>query len=247
MTKSLMDNYSKEELEWLVADSYTLTELISRLGYKCCSGRTGDTVKKRLDSYGIDYSHFNVKRPNQEERTFENSFCENSTASSTYIRRHYYSEHTKEYKCAICGLPPIWNGKDLVLTIDHINGKHNDNRLENLRWVCPNCDRQLDTFAGRNFKKKEKKKETHYCIDCNKNVVYKKGNRCYECSRKNRRVVDRPSREQLKKWIRTRSFNDIGRQFNVDGNTIKKWCKYYHLPHKKADINQYSDDEWQII
>ena len=46
MAKSLMDNYSKEELEWLVADSYTLTELISRLGYKCCSGRTGDTVKK---------------------------------------------------------------------------------------------------------------------------------------------------------------------------------------------------------
>ena len=56
------------------------------------------------------------------------------------------------YKCSICGQEPFWNGKPLTLTLDHINGKNHDNELSNLRWVCPNCDRQLDTFGYKNVK-----------------------------------------------------------------------------------------------
>lgn len=52
--------------------------------------------------------------------------------------------------CYICGMLPIWNNKPLTLIMDHINGKHNDHRLENLRLVCPNCNSQLPTHAGRN-------------------------------------------------------------------------------------------------
>ena len=62
-----------------------------------------------------------------------------------YIKGNY-----TPYKCSICGLEPFWNGKELTLTLDHINGINNDDRLENLRWVCPNCDRQLSTFSGKN-------------------------------------------------------------------------------------------------
>jgi 5-methylcytosine-specific restriction endonuclease McrA len=50
----------------------------------------------------------------------------------------------------LCGQQPMWNGKQLVLILDHINGINNDNRLENLRLLCPNCNSQTPTFAGRN-------------------------------------------------------------------------------------------------
>jgi len=63
-----------------------------------------------------------------------------------FLHRHKILD---ESKCAICGVSD-WNGKPLVLRIDHINGINNDNRIENLRWICANCDSQLDTFAGRN-------------------------------------------------------------------------------------------------
>jgi len=52
--------------------------------------------------------------------------------------------------CSICNQEPFWNGKPMIMILDHINGISNDWRLENVRLVCPNCDTQLDTFKSRN-------------------------------------------------------------------------------------------------
>ncbi len=52
--------------------------------------------------------------------------------------------------CAICSIPQVWNGKELVFILDHISGDATDHSRENLRLVCPNCDSQLDTYKGRN-------------------------------------------------------------------------------------------------
>jgi len=67
---------------------------------------------------------------------------------SKTLRR--YLKLVKPYVCSICGLTPEWEGKSLVLRADHINGNASDNQLDNLRWVCPNCDSQLPTFGMRN-------------------------------------------------------------------------------------------------
>lgn len=56
----------------------------------------------------------------------------------------------QDYKCAICGIPNIWNGKALVFVLDHIDGHANNNNRDNLRLVCPNCDSQLDTYKSKN-------------------------------------------------------------------------------------------------
>lgn len=145
MGKSLVDNYSKEELEDFVAKSNSYRDVMSLIGYKSLNGRSYETVKKRIEKYGISTEHFGTKKA--IKRTPENIFVENSTARQTTLRRWYIRGQYTEYKCAICGLPPMWQGKELVLTLDHINGNSTDDRLENLRWICPNCDRQLPTYS----------------------------------------------------------------------------------------------------
>lgn len=52
--------------------------------------------------------------------------------------------------CAICGMKPEWNGKPLVFILDHIDGHASNNKRENLRCICPNCDSQLDTYKSKN-------------------------------------------------------------------------------------------------
>ena len=77
-------------------------------------------------------------------------FVENSTANQTTLRRWYEKENI-EYKCSICGQLPFWQNKPLTLILDHINGHNHDDRLENLRWVCPNCNQQLETHCKGNY------------------------------------------------------------------------------------------------
>ena len=106
----------------------------------------------RLEAYNISTDHFTSSTARQD-RNVENTLVENTTACDNTVRSYYFKGNYTEYKCSICGQEPVWQGKELVLTLDHINGNHKDSRIENLRWVCPNCDRQLDTFAGRNHHK----------------------------------------------------------------------------------------------
>ena len=152
MAKALVRQLTKEQLEQLVKESTSMRELIRKIGYQN-SGDNGTTIKKVLAEYGISTAHFTGQAKGTEIRTPENVFIQHSTATQATLRRWYIKTGHQPKECAICGLKAEWNGKPLSLTLDHINGDHKDNRLENLRWICPNCDRQLDTFAGKNTKK----------------------------------------------------------------------------------------------
>lgn len=56
----------------------------------------------------------------------------------------------QHHKCAICGIEDLWNGKQLVFILDHIDGNADNNNRDNLRLICPNCDSQLDTYKSKN-------------------------------------------------------------------------------------------------
>lgn len=89
-------------------------------------------------------------------------FVEHSTYSRTSLKKRILKSNLIAYKCAICSMLPIWNGKDLVLQLDHINGINDDNRLENLRFLCPNCHTQTDTFSAKNRRNSNRSKKAYY-------------------------------------------------------------------------------------
>lgn len=77
-------------------------------------------------------------------------FSENSTYPRHSLKSRIREKGLLEYRCSICGIDAIWNNKPMPLILDHINGVNNDNRLENLRFVCSNCDTQLPTYKSKN-------------------------------------------------------------------------------------------------
>lgn len=81
----------------------------------------------------------------------EDLFCENSKHPRNIIRSRIIKEKLIPYKCAICGITK-WQNKNLSLELDHINGINNDNRLKNLRFLCPNCHSQTVTYGSKNQK-----------------------------------------------------------------------------------------------
>lgn len=144
----------------LVAQSKTITEILSFFGLKN-KGNNAKTLDARIKLLGIDISHIprgysagGIAARKAYLRNLPNDrlFVVNSRVQRGAIKRRIASDNLIKQECCSCGLGDQWNGKPLVLVLDHINGVSDDNRLLNLRFLCPNCHSQTDTFAGRNTK-----------------------------------------------------------------------------------------------
>ena len=153
MPKALIDTLSKEVIKDCIDTSTSMREAMRKMGYKSISGDSMNVVKARLLNLGIHYDHFSHTTPTK--RNIENTLCINSTADQKTVKKYYIAGQYSEYKCSICGQLPEWNGKPLTLILDHISGDNSDSRVENLRWVCPNCNQQLDTTGFKIMRSKK--------------------------------------------------------------------------------------------
>lgn len=89
-------------------------------------------------------------------------------------------------------------------------------------------------------------KKEHRCKKCGKELKSYYATYCRECYREELKEEVLISREELKNLIRIKPFTQIGKQFNVSDNAIRKWCDKYNLPRTKKEINSYSDEEWSL-
>lgn len=243
---SIIEQYTDEEFKSIVKNSYSVKEVAVKLGYSSTAGYSQQMIKSKIIKLGLDISHF--YRYNKIVRTPNNIFIENSTASQKVLREYYKKGNYTPYECSVCGQKPIWQGKELTLILDHINGKNHDDRLENLHWVCPNCNQQLETTGSKNRQNRKTNKK-YYCIDCGIEIS-KQSTRCKKCASRLNHLSKRIfeiTREELKTLIRELPFTSIAKQFNVSDNAIRKRCRSFNLPYKSSEIKEYSDEEWEKI
>lgn len=107
-----------------------------------------------------DCSHFDETRGWAKDKNLvsnDDVFVEKGKHSSQFLKERIIKDSLFDHQCSECSLTSIWMGKPIVLELDHINGVGNDNRLENLRFLCPNCHSQTSTFRGRNINSKRVK------------------------------------------------------------------------------------------
>jgi hypothetical protein len=130
-------------------------------GRQCCSKRpSGCEVQKEANRQGLvkayqegrkGYTYNPASNWAKGVSIIPNDkvFVENSSYSNEMVKGRIVKENLLEYKCIKCGIDS-WQGETIVLDLDHINGDNRDNRLSNLRFLCPNCHSQTDTYKGRN-------------------------------------------------------------------------------------------------
>lgn len=148
---------TNEEFVDLVKSSLNTSEVLFKLGYTTKGNSWGySQVKQRMVDLNLSGKDFRGKAVvaaiNDSKRIDKNKlFCKGSKHARNILRKTIIQENLIPYKCAICGITE-WQGKTLSLELDHINGENNDNRLENLRFLCPNCHSQTTTYGSRNQK-----------------------------------------------------------------------------------------------
>lgn len=171
-------HWTKERLEEVCKDSYSLTEALTKLGLSPVGSGNRVTFKKKTAEYGIDISHFtgqnwmssphradlyeSWRKTRKPSYNWDEILVEHSPITRASLKRKLLNHNKLEYRCAECGCNGNWRGKTIALELDHINGINDDNRLENLRFLCPNCHAASSTYCGKNIEKWKKQRASKF-------------------------------------------------------------------------------------
>ncbi len=230
---SFLDDYSKEQIQNILNISISLQDALTKIDKSKNSGPNYSVflryIKKNKD-LNLDKMLQNKKEFSEklEKDKYNTILCKDSKVSQHLLRSYVKRNHLlKDDCCAICNMKPIWNNKELIFRLDHIDGNNNNNVLENLRWICPNCDSQLPTYGARNKTKK------HFCSMCGKTLNRKtKTGLCQTCYHMKKNDAQKKNGAQMKK----RKF--CLRCGNPITHSAKTYCQecYKIIQHENSKI-----------
>jgi len=205
----------------IVKNSKCRSDVLRQLKLTTNGSGNHSTVKRWIEKLNLDISHFDYRKAISDKmlntysyiRYIDSDFLiENWTGSITPIKR--WAKNNLKYQCELCNNIGTHNNLPLKLQLDHKNGNNKDNRVENLRWLCPNCHTQTDTFAAKKLNLHREKKM---------NLEWRHQPRI-----KQRKVIW-PSKEILEGEIKEFSMVSLGKKYGVSDNAIRKWCKKYGI------------------
>jgi hypothetical protein len=235
--------FTEEELREAIAASLTYSDALRRLQLRTAGGNHR-TLQKYVRIWDISVEHFDpdaarIKSLARGAVPLHEVLVENSTYSRGHLKERLYAEGIKQRRCQLCGQDELWRGTRMSLILDHINGVANDNRLENLRIVCPNCAATFETHCGR---RNRRPTLVVRCPDCDAEFVPKDSRQRY-CSRAcgqrrrdqprhrgpfpERRKVERPPYDQLMREIAETNWSAVGRKYGVSDKAVRKWVRWY--------------------
>lgn len=239
-----MPRYTEQEAREAVRSSLSYSEALRKLGLRPVGGN--HRVFRRFvdDVWRIPTDHFDPEagrlaafRRRPRGTPLDEVLVPKSTYHRASLKQRLYRDGLKQPRCELCGQGELWNGARMSLVLDHVNGVPDDNRLPNLRILCPNCNATLDTHCGR---KNRVPSPVRNCAFCGAPFEPKYDRNRY-CSRTcgqrhsvNRhgpkvqtRKVPRPSHEQLLTDLSSMSFLAVGRKCGVSDNAVRKWLRRY--------------------
>jgi hypothetical protein len=236
-----------DQIAAVVPSCFSFSQVCRAVGLRA-DGNASAHVKKRIVRAGIDYSHFTGQRTNageshsggrvgRDKKEILVKRTDGVKENVSSLRRALLASGVA-HVCSDCGLGNLWNGKEITLQCDHVNGDTMDNRIENLRFLCPNCHSQTPNFGSKNkishsyvttlaIEKKEKNSAViHNCGGCGK-PIWKTSTRCKTCAGllKSPTKIQWPSVESLKKMVEETSYTAVGRRLGVSDNAIRKRLK----------------------
>ena len=178
-------------------------------------------LKKRIALSNLDLTKFNSNpqiRPGNIQN-IEDVLVKGSSYCRHRLKKRLLKKGLLKNICYICGLLNYWNNKVIVLQLDHINGVNDDNRIENLRILCPNCHSQTSTFCGRNNLVNNKVKSILQTdnVKANSDILNR-----YKF------IVTKETLEDLV-LVKKLPMTKIGKQFGVSDNAIRKRCDKFKI------------------
>ena len=148
MRITIADTISDEKFKLIVKESLSFKDVAIKCGYARLTATVCNILKQKINNMNLNIDHFSHSHVGKAQNyNFNDIFKANSNVNRKTVIKYF--KPISIYKCASCGLEPIWENKELVLTLNHINGIQNDNRIENLRWLCPNCSSQIPCNRSR--------------------------------------------------------------------------------------------------
>lgn len=248
--KSKINKLSRKQILKICSKSSSIRNALFNIGYKNIGTYLYKEFRERLNDlniYDVSFTKNDERKISDKTLGLKNKLklsellVENSiNKDNTGLKKKILNEGLLEYKCSSCSNTGIWMNKLLVLQLEHINGINNDNRIENLTLLCPNCHSQTPTFCRGNLSllKSNKVKDDVFC-KCGTKIPesYTVCISCETINRMNsayslRKVVDRPSLNELIMNVNDLGYKGTGKKYGVSDNCIKKWIRIY----KKIDI-----------
>ena len=216
-------NYTDTELQNLVNAHNSISSILRHCGVSETCPYNRNLLKIRMASLDLTLYKNNKKLKSSLENNKINPLTDSEYFCISGYRRSCKNIKTRLIKynkwvevCALCGMGTIWNGRKLSLQVDHINGNPFDNRLENLRFLCPNCHSQTETFGA-------------------KNATYIKKPKIEKPHNKKRVKINWPEKNILEKWVWETPLIQLSEKLGVSTRGIKNHCIKYSITLPKAE------------